>query len=527
MSRKDKTVIIMRKSPFLLLAAALCACTAPSGETPAGPVSWGDQGNGTYINPILVADYSDPDVTRVGDTYYMVASDFHYMGMQILESKDLVNWTLLAQLFDHIDAPGYDTGERYAAGTWAPSIRYHDGKFYMFVCTPTEGLYMSCAERPEGPWSDLLLVHEGTGRGWEDPCPFWDEDGQAYLGRSNRGAGPIIIHKMSPDGTKLLDEGVEVYRGPTAEGTKIHKWNGMYYLSIPEGGVGPGWQTVLRSESIYGPYERKIVLQTGMTGINGPHQGAIVDTPDGKWWFFHFQRLEALGRVVHLQPMYWADGWPVIGVDQDRNGIGEPVYCWKMPVAGTTPSKPAASDDFDAPELGLQWQFNHNPVNSAWSLSEKPGRLTLHALQAESFRKAKNSLTQKLMGYTGEVTVKMELASLSEGQRCGLAVICQRDQLIGIRKVDGKTELFREEAGKEAETLPFSGRKVWFRLSYDVKADDFVLSYSSDKKEFTPVGASFQPRFSSWKGARPALFCYNTEADEGTVCFDDFEYVFD
>ena len=503
----------------LLLILAACSHPKPNGNT------WGDTGDGRYLNPVLAADYSDPDAIRVGDKYYMVASDFHFLGMQVLESDDLVNWRLISQIYDRFDLPGWDGNQHYSGGSWAPAIRWHDGKFRVYFCTPEEGLFMSTAENPAGPWEPLHCV-KAIPR-WEDPCPFWDEDGQAYLGHSLKGAGPIILHRMSPDGKELLDEGVTIYTGPTAEGTKIHKWNGMYYLSIPEGGVGPGWQTVLRSESIYGPYERKIVLQTGMTGINGPHQGAIVDTPDGQWWFFHFQRLEALGRVVHLQPMYWADGWPVIGVDQDRNGIGEPVYCWKMPVAGTTPSKPAASDDFDAPELGLQWQFNHNPVNSAWSLSEKPGRLTLHALRAESFRKAKNSLTQKLMGYTGEVTVKMELASLAEGQRCGLAVICQRDQLIGIRKVDGKTELFREEAGKEAETLPFSGRKVWFRLSYDVKADDFVLSYSSDKKEFTPVGASFQPRFSSWKGARPALFCYNTEADEGTVCFDNFEYVFD
>ena len=516
----------MKKCLFLLAAAALCACTAQTGEAPAGPVSWGDQGNGTYINPILVADYSDPDVTRVGDTYYMVASDFHYMGMQILESKDLVNWSLLAQIHDRIDAEGYDSGDRYSAGTWAPSIRYHDGKFFMFVCTPTEGLYMSCAERPEGPWSKLLLVHEGTGRGWEDPCPFWDEDGQAYLGRSNRGAGPIIIHKMSPDGTKLLDEGVEVYRGPTAEGTKIHKWNGYYYLSIPEGGVSGGWQTVLRSESIYGPYERKIVLETGMTGINGPHQGAIVDTPDGQWWFFHFQRTDALGRIVHLQPMYWADGWPVIGVDQDRNGVGEPVYCWKMPVAGTTPSKPAASDDFDAPELGLQWQFNHNPVDGGWSLTENPGRFTLHALQAENFRKAHNTLTQKLMGYTGQVTVQMNVSSLAEGQRCGLAVLCHRDCLIGLQKKDGRQTLFFEGSGDPQE-VEWRGGKVWLRLDYDAPANEFQFSYSRNNRDFTPLGPVFQAHFASWKGARPGLFCYNTDSAEGSACFDNFEYVFD
>lgn len=511
-------------NPISAIAASalLCACSGtPECCNPSIP-SWGDQGNGTYINPVLNADFSDPDVTRVGDTYYMVASDFHNMGMQVLKSTDLLNWEYIAQIYDRLDAPGYDTFERYGCGSWAPTIRYHDGRFYMFVCSPTEGLWMSSAEKAEGPWTKPFLVQEGTGRGWEDPCPFWDEDGTAYLGRSNVGAGPIIIHRMSPDGTQLLDEGVTVYEGPVAEGTKIHKWNGYYYFSIPEGGVGPGWQTILRSKSIYGPFERRIVLETGMTDINGPHQGAIVDTPDGGWWFFHFQEAGSRGRVVHLQPMYWQDDWPVIGVDMDRNGVGEPVYCWKSPCSGTVPSKPATSDSFDSQTLGLQWQFNHNPVDGGWSLTENPGKLTINALQAESFSSARNTVSQKLMGYTGRILVMMEPGKMTEGQHCGLAVMGNGHYVIGLRSDGGRTSLYYEADGEIKESIDFSGRKVFFEIVYDVREESFHFGYSADGNTYSAFGETFEPGFGYWKGARPSLFCYNTTNAGGQAAFDDF-----
>ena len=224
------------------------------------PLQWGDQGNGTYINPIINADFSDPDVIRVDSMYYMVASDFHFMGMQVLESNDMVNWRYVAQIYDRFDEPGWDENAHYAGGSWAPAIRYHEGRFYVFFCTPDEGLFMSSAPKAEGPWQPLHLVKRVPK--WEDPCPLWDNDGQAYLGRSRHGAGPIIVHKMSPDGKQLLDEGVTVYTGPVAEGTKWLKRDGYYYLIIPEGGVGQGWQTVLRSKNVYGPYEKKVVLES-------------------------------------------------------------------------------------------------------------------------------------------------------------------------------------------------------------------------------------------------------------------------
>ena len=495
-----------------------------------GPKCWGDQGDGTYVNPVLNADYSDPDAIRYGDEYLLVASDFHFMGIQLLKSKDMVNWEYVTQVYKRIDMPGYDTMEHYSHGSWAPTIREHDGKLYVFFCTPTEGLFMTCAEKPEGPWSEPLFVHEGnTGRGWEDPCPFWDEDGQAYLGHSILGAGPIFVHKMAADGTRLLDDGVIVYEGPVAEGTKFHKMNGWYYLSIPEGGVGGGYQAVLRSKSIYGPYEKKVVLERGTTDINGPHQGALLESPDGAWWFLHFQHTDVLGRVMHLQPVVWGeDGWPAFGVDLDGNGVGEPVYNWKMPVEGTVPSKPASSDDFSEPELGVQWQWNHNPVDDAWSLTENPGSLTLHAIQAADFLQARNSLTQKMFGYTGEMTVKLNLAGMEDGMRCGLAMMGGDQFLVGVRRDEGVTEIYQQNMVDDEftvnEAVGLGNENVWLRFTYDIKAEAYEMSWSVDAETFNAIGTGVKPCYGYWKGARPALYCYSENDKGGYAMFDYFNY---
>jgi len=490
--------------------------------------SWGDQGNGTYINPILNADYSDPDVIRVGDKYYMVCSEFHFMGMPVLESTDMVNWKIIAQVFRSIDLPGYSTNERYAGGTWAPALRYHNNRFWMYVCTPGEGLLMSSSEKPEGPWDPLHLVQATPG--WEDPCPFWDDDGTAYLGRSQVGAGPIIIHKMSSDGKTLLDDGVTVYTGPVAEGTKIHKLNGYYYLSIPEGGVQGGWQTILRSKNIYGPYEKKVVLETGSTNINGPHQGSLVDTPEGDWWFYHFQARGSIGRIVHLQPVIWQDNWPVIGVDIDRNGIGEPVYVWRKPDVKGDPSIKAhqSNDDFNSPELGLQWQWNHNPDDSRWSLTEKNGYLTLEAGKAENFVLARNTLTQKLMGFTGEAVTEMDMSNISEGQKAGLCSMGGKtNNLIGVTKKGNQLFVFMESMGKITDEKAIRGRRIWFKVTLDIETHNNQFWYSTDNKNFISLGNTFMTSFGNWKGTRLGLYSFNEKDESGSAAFNWFTYEYD
>ena len=512
--------------------------------------SWGDQGNGTYINPVLNADYSDPDVIRVDDKYYMVCSEFQFMGMPVLESEDMVNWKIVTQIYSHLDFPDYDSVNSYSNGSWAPAIRYHAGKFWVYFCTIPEGLFMCSAEKAEGPWNITLVKKIEK---WEDPCPFWDEDGKAYLVHSQHGAGPIIIHKMSEDGTQLLDNGVTVYTGPVAEGPKIFKRGKYYYISIPEGGVSTGWQTILRSKSIYGPYEKKVVLETGSTSINGPHQGALVDTPDGEWWFYHFQQSGALGRVVHLQPVQWAEDWPVIGVDIDRNGIGEPVYVWKKPATGKTlpVHAPQTDDDFRASTLGLQWQFNHNPENTAWSLVKNPRCLSLNALKSDSFLRAKNTLTQKIMGTSGETVVRLDLSQFAEGQKAGLCIFSSMYNLFGIYRTEGKNYLFFENnealfdqpqqlpdgtkvrinyfdtSKNYFEKQPISTKVIYLKVKLDFLSNVNHFYYSTDNKHFIPFGKDFHAVFGFWKGARLGLFNYNELKEDGVALFSQFKYDYD
>lgn len=470
--------------------------------------SWGNQGDGTYRNPVLCADFSDPDVIRVGGMYYMVASDFHFLGMQVLESEDGVNWRYISQIYRRLDEPGWDAMVHYAGGSWAPAIRYHNGLFYVYFCTPDEGLFMSTASDAHGPWSPLHCVQHVEK--WEDPCPFWDDDGQAYLGRSRHRAGPIIVHRMSADGRTLLDEGVTVYTGPVAEGTKFMKRNGYYYLIIPEGGVGTGWQTVLRARNIYGPYERRIVLEQGSTNVNGPHQGALVEGNNGEWWFYHFQETPVLGRIVHLQPARWVDDWPVIGTDLDGNGIGEPVASTKFAsarngkiIANSETFTLQQSDEFNG-SLGLQWQWNHNPVDSHWSLTERKGWLTLHALSADSLKQCRNQLTQKVVGYRSMATTLVQ----QEGQcYSGLFVSGKLFRGVGLC-ADG---IFVEVGGQHHMVRRGKFAKVYFRVSIDAEHNQHQFYYSTDGKRFKKAGELFAMRGGYWKGIRTGLFCYGRD----------------
>lgn len=498
-------------------------------ENPWSDTRWGDLGDGRFANPVLYADYSDPEVIRVGRKYYMTCSEFHYMGMPILESDDMVNWTIIGQIFRRIDLERFQRLEGYGDGTWAPALRYHDGRFWMYVCMPNTGLYMSTAEKPEGPWSPLYQIRDVSG--WEDPCPLWDEDGQAYLGHSCLGGGPIIIHRMSPDGRQLLDEGTKVYEGPTAEGTKLFKKDGYYYLSIPEGGVSTGWQMVLRSSSIYGPYEGKRCLEQGSTPINGPHQGALVDTPEGQWWFYHFQSHSPQGRVLHLQPVSWQpDGFPLIGEDQDGNGVGEPVKYCKKPKTGVdnNPYYPQASDDFEQPALGLQWAWNHNPLDGYWSLAHRPGWLTLWAAPADKLRSAHNTLTQKTTGNGGMAQVQLDYSDMGPGQRAGLACIGNVRYAVGVCMQGHQPHLYLEREGEAVVLQALSGTQhmLYLQLQLDDIRNQHHFLWSQDGQNYQPVGEDFTEGDVDWKGYRIGLYTYSTGETTRPVYFDNFQYTF-
>ena len=327
-----------------------------------------DQGDGSYRNPVLCCDYSDPDVIRVGDTYYMTASSFNYVpGLPILTSADLVNWRLVNYALPNIPEPGYEI-PRHACGVWAPAIRWHDGFFYIYYGMPDEGIYMVRAADACGQWDAPKLVR--AGKGLIDPCPFWDDDGRAYVihAYANSRIGfksRIGIFPMSADGTHAIGEDKFLFDGtanhPTIEGPKVYKRDGWYYIFAPAGGVATGWQTVLRSRRIDGEYEDHIVLRQGNSRVNGPHQGAWVTAADGSDWFIHFQSRGLYGRVTHLQPMAWqADGWPIIGEPVAGETYGTPVETWRKPSqTHQPPLSLQCSDDF-ADSLGLQWQFMGN-----------------------------------------------------------------------------------------------------------------------------------------------------------------------
>ena len=468
-------------------------------------LTWGDQGDGTYRNPILKSDYSDPDILRHGDDFYLVASDFHFVGMQVLHSKDLVNWRIIGQVFNRLAlAPKYDEMRGYGQGTWAPALRHHDGEFYVFVSTPSDGLFMWHAKNPAGPWSEAVTVRVVAG--WEDPCPFWDDDGQAYLIRSQVGAGPLILHRMSTDGTRLLDEGREIYRGKEAEGPKLYKRRGYYYISLPEGGVETGWQTVLRSKSIDGPFERRQVFPAG-----SPHQGGWVELENGETWFISFKSTGYLGRICYLNPVRWEDDWPVFGDN------GQPVDRWKKPNAGSTHaiSRPETSDEFSGRSLSPVWQWNHNPIAAGWSLVERRGWLRLIAQPAATLNFARNTLTQKIWDSAGVIDVKMDASQMKDGQRAGFAFISGSDfGWIGVGQENGTRRILWDRG----EGPVLKGGVLWLRGVHD--GETSRLLYSLDGKSYADSGKPFRLFFRFWKGSRIALFSFGSGGGSA-----DFDYV--
>jgi len=505
-----------------------------------------DQNDGTYKNPILYADYSDPDVIRVDDDYYMTASSFNETpGLPILHSTDMVNWQIVNYaITDVLPSDHYNVPQR-GNGVWAPSIRYHKGEFYIYWGDPDFGIYMVKTKNPYGTWEQPVLVM--AGKGLIDSCPLWDDNGNAYLvhgwAGSRAGVKSILtVNKMNPEGKKVLDKGVHVFDGhdahPTVEGPKFYKRNGYYYIFTPAGGVATGWQLILRSKNIYGPYEEKIVLEQGSTKINGPHQGAWVDTPGGESWFYHFQDVDAYGRIIHLQPMKWEKDWPVIGVDYDKNGIGEPVLTYKKPNVTKKSAiiTPPETDEFDADSLGLQWQWSAN-ANVVW-YAKLAGKnyLRLFSIKtpdAKSLWDVPNLLLQKFPAPNFVATTKVKLTpeDAKEGKSAGLLVMGLSYQSVSItNKQDGYYLQLKgaENADKgNPEKVLFetklNGNEVYLKVKVSEPNGICKFSYSQDGKKFTDVGKTFQSTPGKWIGAKVGLFSISTqEANRGG--YADFDW---
>jgi beta-xylosidase len=510
-----------------------------------------DNGNGTYKNPILHADYSDPDAIRVGDDYYMTASSFDAVpGLPILHSRDLVNWAILTYALKR--QPPYDhfSKTQHGNGVWAPSIRHHNKEFYIYYPDPDFGIYLIKAKNIAGPWTEPELVE--AGKGLIDPCPLWDDDaspnagggrGKVYLVHAFAGSragikSVIVIKKMNAEGTKTIDDGVLVYDGhekdPTIEGPKLYKRNGYYYIFAPAGGVTNGWQLALRSKNIYGPYERKVVMDQGGSPVNGPHQGAWVTTQTGEDWFLHFQDKDAYGRVVHLQPMKWENDWPVIGVNA-TNGKGEPTLNYKKPNVGKIypTTTPVESDEFNSATMGLQWQWQANPQqnwayltgtslriyaqklpdssNSPWDypfvLMQKFPAEEFTATVKATF-KPKNDFDVASLLVMGTDIAELGLQNTPEGIRVFSAKGFQVDKGNGERIED-----FERLNGKEVE--------IYLRVTINAKAV-CKFSYSLNDQDFRNIGKEFVAKPGRWIGSKIGLCCHRNAKtnDSGFVDID-------
>ncbi len=488
-----------------------------------------DCGDGNYRNPILHADYSDPDAVRVGDDFYLVSSSFNSApGLPVLHSRDLVNWRLVNHALPRLVPVDHFSVPRHGQGVWAPSIRHHAGKFWIYYPDPDFGLYVITADDPAGRWSDPVLVKGG--KGLIDPCPLWDDDGRVWLvhawARSRAGIkNRITLLRLTADGREVAEDLGVIIDGAkvpvpgfdTLEGPKLYKRNGWYYVFAPAGGVATGWQSVFRARDIRGPYEHRIVLAQGRTAINCPHQGALVDTPSGESWFLHFQDLKAYGRIVHLQPVVWRDDWPVMGSDADGDGTGEPVLVHPKPrLPASSIAVPATGDEFDSPVLGRQWQWQANPGADWHSLSARAGWLRLHAQpepQPGNLYQCPALLLQKFPASSFRVTARVEFAPKGGGESAGLIVFGYTYSWIGLRARDNGHALVWAVRPEAATGAPQEEHLLIERLAGPVWLSVLVhpgarcrFAFSTDGETFTDTGREFTATAGHWVGAKVGLF---------------------
>lgn len=486
----------------------------------------GDLNNGKYKNPILFSDYSDPDVIRVGEDFYMVASSFTYFpGLPILHSTDLVNWELINYAAKEMPLSKYDTPQ-HGCGIWAPSIRFHDNRFYIYFGDPDEGVFMTSTENIYGEWDKLICVKKA--KGWIDTCPFWDDDGSAYLirgvAKSRIGfKSKLFLHKMSYDGKTLLDDGILVFDGrinhPTIEGPKMYKRNGYYYILAPAGGVQRGWQMMARSRNIYGPYEHKVLLHQGNSPVNGPHQGGYVDLDNGESWFIHFQDLDAYGRVTHLQPAEWKDDWLTLGKDVNNDNIGEPVMEYTKPTGLKSDIKiPLTNDDFNGTKLGLQWQWQAHCKDNFYELTGNSIKLNCLPYFGKNISCAANVMCQLIKQPNFDVFVKVKL-KLYDGDSCGL--IITGGSYYGIKISKEKDTLYAQQISFELEKNKSTQEMVCGKSIIDAECvylkismsyPNRILAFISvDNVTYQSIGNELYYKVSrkSWVGGRIGLFAVN------------------
>lgn len=528
-----------------ILAVLIFAGFSALAQTNISKVWVADNGDGTYKNPILHADYSDPDAIRVGDDFYMTASSFNCVpGLPILHSKDLINWQLIGYALQKQAPSNVFDKPQHGNGVWAPCIRFHNNEFYIYYPDPDYGIYLVKAEKAEGPWSEPVLVK--SGKGLIDPSPLWDDDGKVYLVHAFAGSRAgiksiIVVNELNSEGTEVTGKEVMVFDGhdaqPTVEGPKFYKRNGYYYIFAPAGGVSTGWQLAMRSKNIYGPYEEKIVMAQGKTEINGPHQGAWVTTQTNEDWFIHFQDKEAYGRIVYLQPMVWKNDWPVIGSDPDGDGVGEPVLSHKKPNVGKTYAviTPSENDEFNGSTMGLQWQWHANPQLYWGFPSGNLGYFRLNCVDkpdnSESLWNVPNLLLQKFPAEEFTATTKLKFTARHNGDETGFVVMGEDYHYVSLKMENEKLKIRvarcenARTGGKDVELYSedFAGDEIYFRIVVE-KGAVCSFGFSSDGKTFKSAGPEFEASPGRWIGAKVGYFALRDGVtnDSGTVDIDWF-----
>ena len=551
----------MRKTLMSLMTLAALTASAQYKSEVWSP----DNGDGTYNNPVINADYSDPDVCvgPSGEDYYMTASSFQCTpGLPILHSRDLVNWEIVGYALKSLYEGDCKLTEHYnkvqhGNGVWAPSIRYHQGEYYIYWGDPDHGVYMVKTKDPAGEWEKPVCVIRG--KGYIDTTPLWDEDGRCYLvnGWANsrsKFASVLTVREMSADGTRAIGQPVIVFDGNgtenrTCEGPKFYKRDGWYWIMCPAGGVPEGFQLAMRSKSPYGPYEAKKVLQQGKTAINGPHQGAWVHTKYGEDWFLHFQDKEAYGRVMHLNPVDWTTGWPVMGRK------GEPVATYKKPKASSTMVvNPVESDEFNAPTIGRQWQWQAN-YDEKFGVPTAFGTMRIYTHKLDTDWKnlwpVPNMLLQKTPADEFTVTAKLRFTSKADGQMGGIIMMGHNYQALVVRREGKEFKLLiltcqdadrgkaqQEElvatlkptAEDKIDYKPGIHEDIYLRLQVS-NAEAGVahggkplvsFAWSQNGKKFTPCGSQYEMKQGKWIGAKFGFVAVDTnpKTDRGWIDAD-------
>ena len=551
----------MRKTLLSLMTLAALTASAQYKSEVWSP----DNGDGTYNNPVINADYSDPDVCvgPSGEDYYMTASSFQCTpGLPILHSRDLVNWEIVGYALKSLYEGDCKLTEHYnkvqhGNGVWAPSIRYHQGEYYIYWGDPDHGVYMVKTKDPAGEWEKPVCVIRG--KGYIDTTPLWDEDGRCYLvnGWANsrsKFASVLTVREMSADGTRAIGQPVMVFDGNgtenrTCEGPKFYKRDGWYWIMCPAGGVPEGFQLAMRSKSPYGPYEAKKVLQQGKTAINGPHQGAWVHTKYGEDWFLHFQDKEAYGRVMHLNPVDWTTGWPVMGRK------GEPVATYKKPKASSTVVvNPVESDEFNAPTIGRQWQWQAN-YDEKFGVPTAFGTMRIYTHKLDTDWKnlwpVPNMLLQKTPADEFTVTAKLRFTSKADGQMGGIIMMGHNYQALVVRREGKEFKLLiltcqdadrgkaqQEElvatlkptAEDKIDYKPGIHEDIYLRLQVS-NAEAGVahggkplvsFAWSQNGKKFTPCGSQYEMKQGKWIGAKFGFVAVDTnpKTDRGWIDAD-------